>query len=75
LSVTLAQGVVRLGTKMPFEQAAAEVAFFWGVDLDEATVRRYTQAAGAAYVTEQAVNWSASNPNAYKRQTDPTCRI
>ena len=54
LSVTLAQVVARLGTKLPFEQAAAEVAFFWGIDLDETTVRRYTQAAGAAYVAEQA---------------------
>ncbi len=39
---------------MPFEQAAADVAFFWRVELDETTVRRYTQAAGAAYVAEQA---------------------
>jgi hypothetical protein len=38
---------------MPFEQAAAELAFFWGVELEETTVRRYTQAAGAAYVAEQ----------------------
>jgi hypothetical protein len=54
LSSTLAEGVARLGTKMPFEQAAADVAFFWRVELDETTVRRYTQAAGAAYVAEQA---------------------
>ena len=54
LSATLAQGVVRLGTKLPFQQAATEVAFFWGVELEETTVRRYTQAAGAAYVAEQA---------------------
>ena len=39
---------------MPFEQAAADVAFFWRVELDETTVRRYTQMAGAAYVAEQA---------------------
>jgi len=50
----LAEGVARLGTKMPFEQAVADVAFFWGVELDETTVRRHTQAAGAAYVVEQA---------------------
>ena len=37
LSATLAQGVARLGTKMPFEQAAADVAFFWRVELDETT--------------------------------------
>jgi hypothetical protein len=54
LSATLAEGVARLGTKMPFEQAVAEVAFFWGVELEETTVRRHTQAAGAAYVAEQA---------------------
>ncbi|MDQ6669667.1 MAG: hypothetical protein M3069_02715 [Chloroflexota bacterium] len=54
LSATLAEGVARLGTKMPFEQAAAELSFFWGVELDETTVRRHTQAAGAAYVAEQA---------------------
>jgi hypothetical protein len=53
LSATLAEGVARLGTKMPFEQAAAELVFFWGVELDETTVRRHTQAAGAAYVAEQ----------------------
>ena len=53
LSVTLAEGVARLGTKIPFEQAAAELAFFWGVELDATTVRRYTEAAGAAYVAEQ----------------------
>src|SRR6266567_4234613 len=53
LSATLAEGVVRLGTKLPFEQAVAEVAFFWGVELEETTVRRHTQAAGAAYVAEQ----------------------
>src|SRR2546429_689754 len=54
LSATLAEGVARLGTKLPFEQAAANVAFFWRVELDETTVRRYTQAAGATYVDEQA---------------------
>jgi hypothetical protein len=53
LSATLAQGVVRLGTQLPFAQAAAEVAFFWGVELEETTVRRYTHAAGGAYVGEQ----------------------
>ena len=52
LSATLAEGV-RLGTRMPFEQAATELAFFWSVELEETTVRRYTQPAGAAYVAEQ----------------------
>src|SRR5947207_11453322 len=47
LSATLAEGVARLGTKLPFEQAVTEVAFFWGVELEETTVRRHTQAARA----------------------------
>ncbi len=54
MSTTLAEGVVRLGTRMPFAQAATELAFFWGVELEETTVRRYTQAAGRAYLAEQA---------------------
>jgi hypothetical protein len=53
LSVTLAEGVARLGAKMPFEQAVADLAFFWRVEVDETTVRRHTEAAGAAYVAEQ----------------------
>ncbi len=53
LSVTLAEGAVRLGMHLPFAQAAEELAFFWGVDLEETTVRRATEAAGAAYVAEQ----------------------
>ena len=56
LSAMLAEGVVRLGTKMPFEQATVELGFFWGLELDETTVRRHTQAAGAAYVAEQAAD-------------------
>ena len=56
LSATLVEGVARLGTRMPFAQAASELAFFWGAELEETTVRRYTQAAGAAYVTEQTAD-------------------
>src|SRR5712691_12486813 len=56
LSATLAEGVARLGTTMPFEQAAAVLAFFWGVELEETTLRRHTQAAGAASVAEQAAD-------------------
>ena len=47
---------MRLGTRMPFEQAASELAFFWNVELEETTLRRYTQAAGAAYVADQAAD-------------------
>lgn len=38
---------------MPFAHAAEQLAFFWGVRVSEATVRRQTEAAGAAYVAVQ----------------------
>src|SRR5713226_3628616 len=71
LSATLAEGVARLGTKLPFEQAATELAFFWSVELDETTIRRHTQAAGAAYVPSKRLKssgWSASDQ---QRQQEP----
>jgi hypothetical protein len=49
----LAEGLVRLGTWMPFEQAAEHLAFGWDVRISEATARRHTQAAGAAHVAVQ----------------------
>jgi hypothetical protein len=54
LSPTLAEGVTRLGALLPFRQAAEHLAFFWRVPLSEATVRRHTEAAGAAYAAVQA---------------------
>jgi hypothetical protein len=53
LSATLAEGLTRLAAWMPFAQAAEQLAFFWGVRLDAATVRRQAEAAGAAYVELQ----------------------
>ena len=44
---------MRLAAKLPFGQAAAELAFFWGAPLSEATIRRHAEAAGAAYVAIQ----------------------
>lgn len=52
LSPRTMEGMVRLGTRLPFAQAAEELAFFWKVRVSEATVRRYTEAAGAAAVAE-----------------------
>jgi hypothetical protein len=49
----LAEGVARLGTELPFARAARLVGAFWQVELSEATVRRTTLAAGAAYVAVQ----------------------
>jgi hypothetical protein len=44
---------VRLGTWLPFARAAEQLAYFWRVSLSEATARRATEAAGAAYVATQ----------------------
>ncbi len=52
-SATLREGMVRLAAWMPFAQAADHLAFFWGVTVSAATVRRQTEAAGAAYVAVQ----------------------
>ena len=49
----MAEGVARLGTWMPFAQAARLLAFFWGVEVSESGARRQTEAAGAAYVAVQ----------------------
>lgn len=46
------EGMVRLGARLPFAQAVEELAFFWMVRVSEATMRRYTEAAGAAAVAE-----------------------
>jgi hypothetical protein len=55
---------------MPFEQAAAEPIFFWGMEVEETSVRRYTQAAGAAYVVVvdvrlkgSGMHWARANVN------------
>lgn len=52
-SATLREGMVRLAAWMPFAHAADHLAFFWGVRVSEATVRRQSEAAGAAYVAVQ----------------------
>jgi hypothetical protein len=45
--------VVRLGASVPFPEAAELVARFTGVAISEATARRLTEGAGAAYVARQ----------------------
>lgn len=49
LTPRLYESVVRLGSWMPFRQAADALAFFTGVTVAEATVRRTTEGAGVAY--------------------------
>jgi hypothetical protein len=54
LSPQLAEGVARLGSRMPFAQAAEQVQCFWQGWLSDETMRRVTQGAGEAYVAVQA---------------------
>jgi hypothetical protein len=44
---------VHLSTWMPFERAATELAHFTRVEVSDTSVRRHTEAAGAAYVAVQ----------------------
>ncbi len=53
LTPSLQQDLVRLGTWMPFARAVSELAHFRCTDVSKSTVRRLTEAAGAAYVCVQ----------------------
>jgi hypothetical protein len=54
LTPRLAESVTRLGTWLPFRRAVAELAHLTGARVSEATARRLTERAGAAYVAVQA---------------------
>jgi len=56
LTPRLYESVVRLGTWLPFAQAAEALTFFTGVTVSAATVRRLTEGAGAA---DEAVQTAA----------------
>ena len=53
LTPTLQETLVRLGTRMPFHGVVQELALLKHVTTTEATVRRHTEMAGAAYVDLQ----------------------
>jgi hypothetical protein len=53
LSPHLLEGLVRVGSRLPFAQAAEELAFFWQAQVSDETVRRVTEQAGATYVDVQ----------------------
>lgn len=55
---------MRLGAWLPFRPAAALLAEFTGTTVSEATVRRRTEAAGAAYVAVQAAEVAALEADA-----------
>lgn len=53
LTPALQEALVRLGARMPFRGVVQELAFLKHVTTTEATVRRHTETAGAAYVALQ----------------------
>jgi hypothetical protein len=53
LTPRLQESLVRLGTWLPFRQAAEALTFFTGVTVSAATGRRITEGAGAAYEAVQ----------------------
>lgn len=60
LSPRAQAGLVRLGARLPFAEAAAELAYFWGIPVSKSTARRHTEAAGAAYVAVQTAGAEAA---------------
>lgn len=56
LTPSLHEGVVRLGSWLPFARAAEMVAHFAHATVGEATARRLTEGAGAAYEAVQAAD-------------------
>lgn len=54
LTPVIAEGLVRLGTWLPFGRAAQEMAYFLHVTVSERKARQDTEQAGAAYVEVQA---------------------
>lgn len=67
--------MTRLATWMPFQRAATELAFFTGVPVAEATVRRVTQAAGAAYVAVQDTAVAALEREVPAAQPGPAVQL
>lgn len=59
LTPRLQEYAVRLGAWLPFRPAAALLAEFTGTAVDEAAVRRRTEAAGAAYAALQTAEVAA----------------
>jgi hypothetical protein len=56
---TLVESIVRLGTWMPFGSVTKGIAYFCHVGVSEATARRKTEEAGAAYVDVQTAQVEA----------------
>jgi hypothetical protein len=74
-SPTLLAGLVRLGTALPFAQAAAALAFFWQVQVSTSTARRQTETAGAAWVALQTQAVALLEQEAPPPPTGPPCQF
>lgn len=65
-------GLVRLGARLPFAEAAAELAYFWQIPISASTARRQTEAAGAAYEAVQTAAVAAlAHPEAAEAPAPP----
>jgi hypothetical protein len=73
LTATLAEGVARLGTKMPFELALAEVAFFLGVELEETTVRDTPRRPAPRMWSSKWPSWGGWSASYRLRETAQPC--
>ena len=59
LTPSLIEGMVLLGSWMPFAEAGKFIGHFWKVSVSEATVRRTTEKSGEAYVEIQTAQVEA----------------
>src|ERR687893_269698 len=71
LTPWLHERVVRLGPRMPFAAAATELAAGHHVQVSEATARRATERAGAAYVAVQTAQAAAIERDASTAPAGP----
>jgi hypothetical protein len=67
--------LVELGTRLPFAVAARELAASHHVGLGEATARRATEQAGAAYVAVQTAEATALAHDAPAPPAGPACQL
>lgn len=66
LTPSLQEDLTRLGTWIPFEKAAAELAYFRGTEVARASAQRVTEASGAAYVV-----WQEAEVERIERELPP----
>jgi hypothetical protein len=72
LSARVGEGLARLAAQQPFRRAVADLAFFWGVELSEATARRHAEAAGRAALALQAAELDRLEQGAEPAVREPT---